>query len=88
MKYWSNMVEGVAAQLYLQNGGAVWWSCLNEDIQCQWRAAAKGLLERGLIAGLQAWMLESPREMGFPRRAARYRTNRRQTGRHERRSPG
>ena len=44
-------IEGVAAQLYIQQGG-MWWSVIKESVRDKWRKIAKEKLQAGEIAGL------------------------------------
>jgi hypothetical protein len=48
---WALMVEGLAAQLYTLNGGPWHWNMIHQDHKRTWRAAAKGMLRRGIRTG-------------------------------------
>ena len=48
---WALMVEGLAAQLYTQSGGPWRWTMIHRDHKRTWRAAAKGMLRRGIRTG-------------------------------------
>lgn len=48
---WALLVEGQAAQLYTLKGGPWRWSMIRDEHKRPWRAAAKGLLRRGIRTG-------------------------------------
>lgn len=48
---WRLLVEGLAAQLYADDGGAWPWPMVGDDHKRLWRTAAKGCLRRGIRTG-------------------------------------